>query len=369
MVKKYAFNSIDIMKKNDEIFVFVAKIMTKWHLLGLKALLSNVASNQVIGLVLLQKHSRDGYLINKEEIFFVENMNIQVFDDNIHGRETFDLNFSLLVNQVSTDKTKLNVISPQTPWVSYINKFRKSLNIRAIVIDEGVGSYNSLLYRILNSYAESKQIIKFIYTNLRMIFAIIYLQVIKLEIFEYAIFKRIHGNLIPRKEVVESYKKLLLNDERNGDLIVNQEKYVIFFMQPMIQDGAISKEKLESLLDELAEVFLNKGYSFYVKLHPRDKNDYYLRNAKVIDKELMSYSAEELIGRSLNKPNYVIAFWSTVIINMTLFWDIPSISVNVIYKDKIMSNNYKRAMKQFNRNFISIIRIPNNINQLENIIS
>ncbi len=354
MIKESELNELLKDKKID----FVATVISHWHAIGLDAFLYDhfINNNKIQGIILIQPHSENGYIINEKDFAFrnFNDSNIYYIDENffyphrknnnllIKSAEFFYQYFKPILNKVMFYNKKYNNIFLIYPWFPTINLIKKiflhnnlskKYSPHMIIIDEGIGTYIS---------DEASKIV--IGSNISFKDKIKNLLDISLASFE----RKILSNNVPiqtrflfrssiknsnnlkrrfevNNDIVNSYKRILKIRKKN--LHIKSTNTIIFLSQPYSEYCLCSLEDELMIIESLVQFLVNNNFSIILKLHPREYEGKYDRIIEKynIEKIPQDFPIEDIFSGF--KPICVIGTLSTGLINANLFFDLKSISI------------------------------------------
>lgn len=367
---------INVYKENHKHFDFIGRCITPWHLIGLKAYLQkmyNEKQRNLYGILVIEKHQRDGVVLDVENLNFDENIiiNIIQFEEE---KNSYKLNKTVqfLLNTKFPDHvdSEISIIAPNTPWLFLAGECKQiGLDCKLMVVDEGIANYNGLYHWLLGNYQENKKLKGSILILIRKVIAFLLKLRLGLEEERFMLFNSTKDKLIRNDNAIKYYRQVI-NKETNFEQSIELKKnYIIIFTQPFIEDEVIEKEVLFELYNILQILLEDKGYSVYFKIHPREKSckNYIDAGFNVLKDQ--SSSAEQYIGSLKNKPDYIFSFHSTVLISLTLFYDLQAISLNHIIENHLKGNYLKNAFKSFENNFKHLVNFPKSLNELNDYVN
>lgn len=345
--------------------MFVSAICTAWHLIGLKAYLLKMGeknSKTVEGLVFIDKHPVNGYLIKDDML----NFEFNVICHCVYGGGTDNILKEL--EKYQRLASELCVITAFFPEVILCDKIatRYSIKTRSIVIDEGVGSYDTSLVRWAKSvFIDTKKLHDAFYFVGRQMYQKA-LQMIKgIKVEKFMIFINDNGSLKENGKVVKYYKKLMnLTDGEPID--IQEDKYILFFTNPLEEEENVSREDLVKVYSGIISLCSNLGYKVLFRLHPRETlTDKYI-DFKIVTAN--ASSSEDLLNRLTKKPDFVIGAHSTSLVTAKLFYDIPAITIGKMLYPYSKTNFCRHLIDKYNENFCEIVYTPASLKDLKNIL-
>ncbi len=354
------------MIQNEGKIKFVCSIITAWHLIGLKSYLLKLKeenNNTVEGIVFIEKHPVNGYLIKDDMLDF----GWGVICHCVYGSGT-DSVLRELANYHSFE-SDFHVITPCFPEIILCNKIMRhfSVKAKAIVLDEGVGSYDTSLLR----WAKSVMIdTKSLRDSLHFVGRYFYQRFLKaykrIKVENFMLFKDNSGELSVDEDVVRYYTKLM-NQSAGGAIEVEENRYILFFTNPLEEEGNVIGDDLINIYNEIVSICEARGYSVLFRLHPRETLLDKYKDFKIITSQ--ASSSEDLLNRLEKKPAYVIGAHSTSLVTAKLFFDIQAITIGKILYNYSRTDYCKHLIDKYNKNFSSVVYIPSSLEEIDNILT
>lgn len=354
------------MEQHEGKIKFVCSIITAWHLIGLKSYLLKLEeenNNTVEGIVFIEKHPVNGYLINKDMLDFGR----RIICHCVYGSGT-DSIIRELGNYQLFD-SDFHVITPCFPEIILCNKIMQHFPVKAkaIVLDEGVGSYDTSLLRWIKSVMiDTKSLRDSLYFAGRYLYQR-FLKVYKrIEVNKFILFKDDSGKLSVDEDVVKYYTQLM-NQPTDDAIEVEEQHYILFFTNPLEEEGSVSGDDLMNLYNQIVSLCETKGYNVLFRLHPRETLVDKYKGLNIITSP--ASSSEDLLNKLVKKPAYVIGAHSTSLVTAKLFFDIQAITIGKILYRYSRTNYCRHLIDKYNKNFSSIVYIPASLDELENIFA
>lgn len=340
-------------KNND--LDFISFIVTPWHLMGLEAeLLKNDTLNN--GIVIILPHPKDGILINEKNLSSLKSKRLDyyILDDSIDNsinskvRGVFLKIFTLLKCAILNNRNrdyKIKIISPLFLDLNNVGLFSfQSLlqnQISFLLIDEGIGTYApKSFWEYINAKERGNQ------KNINRVIREKLIEIIKRRgLVEYQFLFTLNDDkkLIEDKSVVEKYKNLLFGERINNVHEKNETKKALIATQPLSENNIITLEKeIESIENSINKIY-NDFDKIFIKAHPREMREKYLllstkyKKIEVLDQKV---SIEKIILDS--RPQVIIGFNSTALINAKVFFNIPAYTISDYIINDIKSSEYKK---------------------------
>ncbi|MCP4520540.1 MAG: hypothetical protein GY827_02395 [Cytophagales bacterium] len=174
-------------------------------------------------------------------------------------------------------------------------------------IDEGLGFYGTssmkdyfmkLLYVLITPLIFGQKIYYTSVLGSHSMFTKVYARFL-----DYLPYKRSSVEYIELSPIVESGKN------------VENNKNVLFFTSPLAEDGHCSESEEANRLDTIFKLFSEKGYTLYLKPHPRENVTKY---NGLIDNYSVEYLSKEYSAEKLDYFSFgsVVHFGSSVILDL-----------------------------------------------------
>lgn len=379
------------LKKNEN---FIATAVTKWHAHGIDVGLSLLESRGIhlSGVIYLctfpgtkKSVTRDNFKTQNKELRFIE---CEFQDQNKLSRIISNFRAILLLSLMKHKKARkekiyvFNVIHPNLNWICLEQKYNYKKEISFVMIDEGVGSYvrterKHWVSLKINQYKGLKHIYYyFLYSMFGIVRDFIQNKAKKILVengnyCEYMLFREItiNGTSILEKnnEVIECYRAIL--EEENYSKIKKKSANILLNTQNLVEGGIITTEKEKKLWDKLAPVFNDLGYNIILKKHPREDNNKKYEELKNIFINDDNRSQEEITATSEILPMCVISPYSTTLVTLNLFWNIPAISLAYFLLDSDISNESRVIIETYIQRFNGVLMFPHNPQELKSMIN
>lgn len=344
---------------------FVSSIITAWHLIGLKSYLIKLKEESGItveGIVFIEKHPVNGYLLKENILDWGMGINCRCVYNS--GTD----NVLKILEMYKFFEHDFCVITPCFPEIILCNKIasRFEVTTKAVVLDEGVGSYDTSLMRWAKSvFIDTKNIRDSIHFVGRYLYQKLLKTHKKIKVENFMLFQNEHGKLRADKNVVEYYKRFM-NNTAGEPIEVDEKQYILFFTNPLEEEGNINGDDLIKVYSDIVSLCRKMGYRVLFRLHPRETMLDKYKNVKIITAK--ASSSEELLNRLSKKPVYVIGAHSTSLVTAKLFFDIPAITIGKILYDCSKTDYCKHLINKYNKNFCGIVHIPTSLKDIENIL-
>lgn len=356
---------------------FFGVVTTPWHIHGLLASIKYLKSQNVnlIGTIFITPHAVTGYCIKKDDIPYIEGINVITIDDrNISFLQRiikifYSFLYILRPHEDAKDKCAFYLVVPrvENAYISEIvSKTLKNIEIIHCVYDEGVATYfpfsiesTNLKEKLLNLYLKH-----IVYGWGRK----------KIEskcmVFNTQLFLYRNGRLIPNQVIIPFY----VHEIRNSISCVSKnnicfaKKCILICTTAWRRKEIVDSEDVR-LIKSIKTEFEKNGYSVIFKPHPRDLNFCALYG----DVEIMpvgKISLESVLLNSTIRPHAVISISSTTLVTSKLLAGIPSFDVSQMlninkigtYKDEVYS--FRKVFGSYIASPTSIIELLNNINAI-----
>jgi hypothetical protein len=273
--------------------------------------------------------------------------------------KTSDNYLNLLSKQISNYRlNNVLVINPVAPnyhllfWLKY--KFRIK-NIKQVLIDEGIGMYNSkdfwdLEIRIQGLENHDTEIKK----NVKKIILFLMKKIIHLDDKNYDKFSLFNydrnGCLLENKKVIKSYYNFFNTIKNNHKHILHEKKSIVIVSDNLgfyLNDVTDEVDIYNDLIKKINRKYYN--FEIYLKPHPNElcnKNFENLENCKLLKN---SISMEELIINN-REIGIVMGFCSTAMLTSSVLFDKETVCL-VDYIDTNFLNIYgQKKIESFKKN-------------------
>jgi hypothetical protein len=360
---------VDYCKQNPDID-FIARCITPWHLLGIKAFVNRLKYREkrtIKGIIFIMAHSLTGYAIDSSKIDPIENITAKIYDIQesfFHGNNLSKGIRNILMpsfRKGNCNYKSLYIISPMKSWSSLsvdILNANCKYNISNIVIDDGFLSYESKFQMLLKQFAETKSIASFFKNIIQFPYEYALQNKYNYEKIHWALFQKNHGKFIANYKVVNCYKKILEMDSSRqiGCQIEDnfQNDYVIIITQPFEDHDLDYKLFVQERLIPIKNYFSSKNVDVYIKPHPRERTLEYYNQFK-----LLNYNGpiEQFTFSCKKCPLYFIGIYSTALVTINLFSGIKTISLSKLVEPYVKNKNLKYSIRLFANKFSDYVTI------------
>ena len=341
-----------ILKKINQNVEIIIQVITPWHAIGAKAILSYFREKgfDVDGTILIQKHAKAGYMISSED-FEGDDVNVvytefELPPNNIFKRAKREWGIRRACKNYLSSEYKVDTVVA-TPWHVNKNKIFRYQNDRkkffCIVYDEGLATYiNNDTSSLLKYEEELKNNNKIEY---------------------FTLFTKKEQKLEDNKEVQKLYSDTIktMSERRNDFSPLNLNNSVVINTQTFVNDGQISKKEELRLLKLVVEECNRKDIKVFIKPHPRDDK---LDRFKELNAELITLDnipQEELFAQI--KPRAVVGFTTTSLVTAVKLFGIKAISLNNLIRENT-GLDMSRDIKNFNKYFNDDVNIVSSEKEL-----
>lgn len=336
---------------------FIATAITAWHILGVKAYLLKLKEEKardITGLIYIEPHPKNGILIKNSMLIFPEGVNCIRINNKDNLYEYLEKGKS----------TELKVLAPNFPDIMLCHKIYKKLSIptQAVVIDEGVGCYDTSKIRWFKSiYIDTRSIMDPVKFFARRGYENLLRKIDDIKVQYFTLFNYCGSKLEKNQEACEFYARIL--DQQKGAAIpVDKKPYVIMFTNPLEEEGNVSGEDLKKLYHRIADIINRNGYAFFVRIHPRENllDKYEGLNLLTVNAD----SSETLLARLETKPIFVLGAHSTSLITAKLFFGIEAITLGNMISPISKTEYCRDLIRKYESNFKKIVEFPEDIEAL-----
>lgn len=323
------------IKKHEEID-FIAKCITPWHLIGLRAFVEMLCESKtdVKGVLLIKKHfigTSSAFLISESDIKFPSNAHVELYYEDLATSSISHKSnklFQYLFSGLEHMREPHNVFIIQSFYQDYelAYDFLKLTDsaCELVCIDEGIGSYRNR--RDLIHYYFSKGIKKGVFSWLGWLLADFMSFKIKSPQQWFTILKKEKGEWVKNDAVCRWYRKVL---EKCETLDIGNDKYIVVLTQPFdSEEDRKSSGAIMEALDKEIRAYQESGYKVFIKPHPRETKeiiDCYQNKGYL----LFPYKGgfENILGGLNLLPECVIGLNTTSLVTAKVLFGIRSISI------------------------------------------
>ncbi|QWB95438.1 alpha-2,8-polysialyltransferase family protein [Mycoplasmatota bacterium] len=294
-------------------------------------------------------HSKNGRILKKEDFSRIKtNISIDVLFIGLNINNLVFTNKKLL--------TRKDIISPHLPWKLPFSKFSNYRKIiKFVIIDDGIGSYESIFYWIRLQYSQSRTI-KYISRYIIKYFDYYISRVICPSYYTiFSVMRRKKNLILVNENVVVYYRnviKRLTNIEFSNSIIYKSP--VIFYTQPYKFGKDIDKGKYFEILNKIQIWANKKGKEFIIKLHPRDNNVglYKSRGYTIFD---LNITGDDIIFSDNYRNSVIVGITSTVLINHYIMGGNSKV-YSLCREDIYLSKELRKFCKRFYKKYCGIIK-------------
>ena len=364
---------------------FLAAAITPWHAMGIDATIYTLQSRgiQLFGYIIIVNHNMTGNGLKQEHFHTKENDEIRfitVRNDSI--KETFlqkllkksRLYHYYLKNE--NEKYKNNVfywivpLKPSYEMIPSIMKVREKSKLRIYLIDEGIGGtyLTSTLrwMRIAIKEGTFKEGLRAIWTfpirdkvflsRLKKRKSIIYFQLLARE----------RGKWVPNMSAVNAYRNIL----QHREIIKKFSSYegaVVISSDMLKQTGHITGDEDLNIYEAVCRRLEEMDIACILKPHPRETDTDRYSGINCIMETEKNVAQEVIFGSIEMMPICIIGFASTTLVTANLLFGIEAISLNRIIWNYLSTD--RKVFKKFENTFPKIIKFPETIEELTEIIT
>lgn len=343
---------------------YVATAITEWHLMGIKAYLlklREILNRDVNGVLYIEAHPKNGVLIKEENIQWPNGVYCEIVYEKkmiyryLYRKELFQEN--------------VYVISPNFPDIILCNDIKKNVSKRpqAVVIDEGVGCYDTSMLRWMKSvYIDTNSWLSSVKFMCKKIYEHMIRYIKRIDVQYFTLFD-FHGKPLKENKHVCNYYAKLLEGCKSESVPSKHKRYVILFTNPLEEEGNIGGTELKEIYSQLKNVVEKNGYAMLVRCHPRE---YLMEKYEGFEfLKVNASSSEDLLLKLDTKPAYVIGAHSTSLVTAKIFYGIPAITIGEMLLPICKTAYCKDLIQKYRNNFKDLLMFPQSLEDLENIVS
>ncbi len=367
---------------------FIAIVVTVMQANGVDAAIEYLREKGITpkGYVLVIPHEYTGRLVTKNS-FHNTGSNVKVVElqDNILKNNGFLKKIFLklypfidvfLYRLDRVGRPRRYIVKPSIP-IMLIWTFGKGYGLKFIDIDDGGGSYVPEIYRVHDwAYYDTRGkgslyqkfmiwIKTLFFMPNEIICKIIRNQhrVIDLRIYAYEPKKcRFHLN----KVAADAYKKVYRMEDT--DLSFTREwgdKYILLTGQCLKENKITDGTQELKLYEPVIRYLQSRGYKVVVKPHPRElEPEWYLQMGCILFNN-RNISMEALLSNVEVLPAMVVSIFSSTLLNASKMFEIPAISLALIFKSLCRDDYTRYTMDSYARRYRDTLFIPGNMEELK----
>lgn len=353
-------NEINLLYLANEDINYIATCISGWHFIVLVSFLEYLYEKEgrrLKGHVIISEHKTGTFFFNPDDYYVPEEFGMVIHLLSKEGHYIYDKG-----EIISKRKEKIYVITPQSTWVKMISWCKNNLsdNVEAVLLDEGVGSYNNLRHQILAAYNEDKNLKSIWVFVLRRFLFPIYIRLIHVKIDSWMMMKKSNGKIMPNQLTCKHIASIINRTVRLSDREQEpQGKYAIIVTDPF--EGSVIKahDKVEILrcIKEVKDYLEHQGIEVYIKNHPGDEgNEYKELGIKEIETEKV---LETYIASIDNKPMLLCGFLSTAIVTCSCIHNIKTyfLGTYLINNYNVKGKLYKNLILSFETRYSALLEI------------
>lgn len=340
---------------------FIAIATSHWHAAGVSVQIRKY--NLQNGIIFISPHSKDGFLIDESDFDFPEFCDITVMELDFEFENTVEwikshliTLLSLLYSNESSDLySKIYLISPRNPSFYLIYLASKILdttvlNIKFILIDEGVGTYFSeerwkKISKLDKNTNNEESLLKHILSSIFKK----PINCLKNKLLTGALVDQVYlfdvdGGLVLNEDVAQIYRNVL--DGFNYSTSTNID--LLILTQPFVEYDHISEKHLIELIEDVLISNSNKKVNIALKPHPREnkKKYFYLENSYPNVTILpLDVPVEHFFAKA--RIDSVVGFTSTSLLTASAIYEIPSYTISDALVDKCDSMYLRESISEF----------------------
>ena len=344
---------------------FYAVAVTPWHLINVEAYIAETFQNkEVNGLIVLGKHPKSGYVLKKEDVVEIKNVNIEILYQE-------DINFEEKQKSLKINKSKpIHIISPLNYQFELGRSIQKEGRKQVYLIrtDEGLMEYYDDDFKKLTRQRDGLSRRPFIKEVMdKLILNSSMKNWDKSQIIDrYMMKEDINGELKPQQNVVISVRNYLQYCGR--PIQHKKEEYAIFLSFVWEEDKMWNMSEYENMLKMLQKVLKDKGIKLYVKTHPREKllEKYDRWGIPVFLSEKLAL--ETLLTNLEVKPVAMFGLDSTALINAAMLGGCLPVSLKKMVTKEYTSEIMWVGLETFEKYFKGYVKFVDSEQEIYNIL-
>ena len=393
---------------DDNIDFVACPIISPWHAMGVDALAYDILQRKKqkpSGVIVITPHLRGKFTISEVDFVCRDFANVRFcyldLDSstknlNMSGqidlaRTAFDILLAIkeLKKTHKESKSEIHIVTALFPNVFILRAFRiKELACKYYpifsLIDEGMGTYTPEKLRhiglklIRQKEPRYFQVTRFLRVKM-MHNAANALKIIGgkcLAIEKRFLLEKSHGKLIPNRQFADLYKKILEKRVTTYKRHARKGPVAIIVSVPISYPGSQGHETTVAtelnFIEVVISILIETGFSVVIKPHPTEPvNKYSLFLAKFKSGQVMLAEQEvaaEIIFSRL-RPDCVLGYDSTSLVNASVICDIPAIRITDILLSKVDAHYHKLVSELFKRLTSEILYDVDNFEKLRQLLN
>ncbi len=403
--EEHLYSSIAELMMEDNIDFVACPIISPWHAIGVDALVYDILQRKKekpSGVVVIKPHLGGRFTISEGDFvcrdfakvkFCYLDSGSSTKQLTISGqidlaRKAFDILLAIreLKKKDGGDKGEIRIVTAMFPNVFILRAFRsKELACKYYpifsLIDEGMGTYvPEKSWRVMGKLISQKkepryfQVTRFLRVKM-MYNASNLLKIIGgkcLTIEKRFLLEKNDGKLIPNSRLVDLYKNILEKRGATYKRVEENKPVAIIITDPLLQYDASTLAAESNFMEAVINILIETGFAVVIKPHPTEpanKYSYILAKFESGQVKLVQQKMAAEILFSVLKPDCVIGYDSTALVNASIIYDIPAIRITDILLSKVDSRANDVGGKPFKRLTKEILYDADNFEKLKQILN
>lgn len=273
----------------------------------------------------------------------------------------------------------INELFPNFNWICELFYISRDLRPIYYLVDEGCGTYISNGVKEwtmlkMQSYVSKRK--KMLLTPIIYFIGLFREMLKKLGVYylkkkgryhKCSLFVEKNNKLVKNMPIIELYREVFDRlHHRRIDMHYMLDEVILLNTQPLMEDGYIDDDN--AIWKKVIDIVSLYSKDIVVKPHPRESliKKYSLsENIRFCN---IPISQELLISES-NLPKCIISPFSTTLITLNLFWNVPAISLAKMYLKHINNKTRRNIILNFISTFNDFIYFPENEEEFKSVLN
>ena len=403
--EEHLYSYIAELMMEDNIDFVACPIISPWHAIGVDALVYDISQRKKekpSGVIVITPHMGGRFTISEGDFICRDFATVEFhyLDSGSNtkrltisrqidlAKKAFDILLAIreLKKTDKGDKREMRIVTALFSNVFILRAFRsKELACKYYpifsLIDEGIGIYMPektwcVTDKLICQEKEPRyfQVTRFLRVKM-MYNASNLIKIIGgkcLAIEKRFLLEKNHGKLIPNRQLADLYRNML---ERRGAIhkrVKKNKPVAIIITAPLLQDDEATLAAESNFMEAVINILIETGFTVVIKPHPTEPTDKYSYISAKFKSGQVELAAQEVAAEvlfSVLKPDCVIGYDSTSLINARIIYDIPAIRIIGILLPKLDFPYNKLARKSFKRLTKEILYGADNFEKLKQILN
>ena len=342
---------------------FVAKCITPWHLIGIKAFIAKLLeeNKRAKGYIYIKYHGVSGYVIKEDDLNFPEDSDITVIWGKKSEKKTSKQKREVITQSINfkhyspSNQKKVFILNAFYPDYPFCARFieHTGINCVPVCIDEGVGTYKTRRDLFGERWRRNKK--RAIISEIQKLLETHIGKRIPEKTVYFTIFNVNKSGMLNENTDVTRYYRKVLSDSVST-ITISDKPYILLLTQPFeLKEEIAAQNEVNAAFNLVAKRYREAGFYIFVKPHPREKkemlDEYKNSGYTLIDQ---SMPIERMLNCLTTKPNCVIGALSTALVTSSVLCNIPAISIARIVASKA-SPAYRKQVKTFEKRYGNVV--------------